>query len=385
MEPSLKMSFKTVMSSVQNPLGGTRAILAAAFCAFLLIACAPIDTRTPDIPPLLGHDTVEVEEFDPLGLSPEMERFVQTQLSGRKNSETRAWRLAIAMLDPWSFDFTYDPQVTLTAEEAFRQRRGNCLTFSNMFVAMARSAGLDAWYREVDILPEWTNVDDTLLVSKHVNAEVHDRLNSYVVDVSRRQVQKGERARRLSDREAVAQFYNNLGANALVGNDLPLAYAYFRKAAETAPAQAYAWSNLGVVLRRNGQTEDAMLAYQTAMRLDPDQAVAVNNLYTIYDEDGQLEAARELQGRVERNRRRNPYYLHYLAEVANEEHRWEDAQDLARRAIRIEPREYRFYYTLARAQFHDGNERVAQINLNRARSLAPPGVADEELELPGED
>jgi Flp pilus assembly protein TadD len=254
-----------------------------------------------------------------------------------------------------------------------------------MFVAMARSAGLEAWYREVDILPEWTNVDDTLLVSKHVNAEVHDRLHSYVVDVSRRQVQKGERARRLSDQEAAAQFYNNLGANALVGNDLARAYAYFRKAAETAPAQAYAWSNLGVVLRRNGQTEDAMLAYQTAMRLDPDQAVAVNNLYTIYDEDGQLEAAQELQARVERNRRRNPYYLHYLAEVANEEHRWEDAQDLARRAIRIEPREYRFYYTLARAQFHNGNERVAQTNLNRARSLAPPGVPDEELELPGED
>lgn len=373
------------MSRVKNIVHRTRVFCAACLCAFLLGGCAQIDTRTPDIPPLHGHDTVEIEEADLLGLSPEMKEFVDTHVADPSNGETRAWKLAFSMLDPWAFDFTYDPRVTLTAEEAFRQRKGNCLTFSNMFVAMARSIGLNAWYREVEIAPEWSNVHDTLLVSKHVNAEVHERMQSYVIDVSRRQVQKGERARRLSDREAAAQFYNNLGAEALVVNDLPRAYAYFRKAAETAPAQAYAWSNLGVVLRRNGQTDAAMLAYRTAMRLDPDQSVAVNNLYTIYDEDGQLEAARTLQARVERNRRKNPYYLHYLAEVANEEHRWEDAQNLARRAIRIEPGEYRFYYTLARAQFLGGKEQLAQSNLDQARRLAPAGVPAEELELPGDD
>ena len=60
--------------------------------------------------------------------------------------------------------------ITLTASEAFHTRRGNCLTFSNMFVAMARYAGLNAWYREVEIDPEWNSREDTLLVSLHVNA-----------------------------------------------------------------------------------------------------------------------------------------------------------------------------------------------------------------------
>ena len=298
--------------------------------------------------------------------------------------DDRAWRLSWALLDPNVLDFEYDPQVTLTAAEAFRTRRGNCLTFSNMFVAMAREAGLDAWYREVEIEPEWNALDDTLLVSLHVNAATIDRGREYVIDVSRRRIREGERHRKISDREAAAQFYNNLGADALVADDLALAHAYLRKAAATDARLAYVWSNLGVVLRRNGQTADAILAYETALRLDPRSTFALNNLYTIYDEDGVHEKAAKLQTRVERNRRRNPYYLHHLAELSAEQRDWQEAIDYSRRAIELKGDEYRFHYTLAQMQFRAGKVAEAETNLATARLLAPPAVDAKELSLPGE-
>jgi len=282
------------------------------------------------------------------------------------------------------FPFEYDPRVTLTAREAFRTRRGNCLTFSNLFIAMAREAGLQAWYREVEIPPEWSSVDDTLLVSMHVNAAMSDDGDQYVIDVSRREEKPGDRVRRLSDREAEAQFYNNLGADALVANDLALAHAYFRKALATEPRLPYVWSNLGVVLRRNGQTADAMLAYETALQLAPDNTVALNNLYTIYDEDGISDKAASLQARVERNRQRNPYYLHYLAELSAEQHDWQEAIAYSRRAIRLKRDEYRFHYTLAQMQYQAGDRAAAESNLAVARLLAPPSVNPDELTLPGE-
>jgi hypothetical protein len=83
-------------------------------------------------------------------------------------------------------DFDYDPQVTLQADEAFAARTGNCLTFSSLFIAMAREAGLEAWYQEIAIPPKWRAVNDTLLVSMHVNAVVEDNGKRYTVDVSRR-------------------------------------------------------------------------------------------------------------------------------------------------------------------------------------------------------
>ncbi len=167
-------------------------------------------------------------------------------------------------------------------------------------------------------------------------------------------------------------------------DNLALAYAYFRKALSVDASLPYVWSNLGVVLRRNEQTEEAVLAYQTALELEPQQSVALNNLYSIYDEDGDLEKAGAIRARVERNRRKNPYYLNYLAEVAVEEQRFGDAIELLNKALRIESNEYRFYFTLAQSQFLSGKTDLAQESLEQARQLAPTGLEKSELSLPGD-
>jgi len=350
--------------------------------ALLLAGCAnaPI-LRTP-VPQLSGYPEVDVPDVDLLRLSPAMHDFTTRYATENSDEAGKAWLLAYAALDPYLLDFEYDPMVTLPADEAFRAGRGNCLTFSSMFIAMARAAGLRAWYQEVIVPPEWSAVNETLLVSKHVNAVVAEWGSRYVIDVSRRKKTMLEETRRMSDAEALAQYYNNLGAEALIGGDLPTAHAYFRKSLQTLPALAYVWSNLGVVFRRNGQTSDAVLAYRSAIELDPGQSVALNNLHTLYTEEGNFEAAAEIEKRVERNRRNNPYYLHHLAEVANEEQRWSDAIDLLNHAIRLESNEYRFHYAMAQAQFFSGNPEVARASLERARELAPSDWAGEPLVLP---
>jgi Flp pilus assembly protein TadD len=317
-----------------------------------------------------------------LRMTPEMRAFTDRHAKRQAADSGKAWLLAYAALDPYMLRFEYDPMVTLTADEAFRTGRGNCLSFSSMFVAMARDAGLKAWFQEVIVPPEWSAVNEILLVSKHVNAVVVERGGRYVIDVSRRAKQPLEATRRLSDEEALAQYYNNLGADALVDSDLPEAHAYFSKALETHPGLPYVWSNLGVVLRRNGQISDAILAYQTAIDIDGEHTVALNNLHSLYTEIGDLEAASAIQQQVERNRRDNPYYLHHLAEVATEEQRWSDAIALLNRAITLEANEYRFHYTLAQAHYASGNREDASASLERARELAPAGPEQALLNLP---
>jgi tetratricopeptide (TPR) repeat protein len=372
---------------VVAPPGVSRRLALPQVCLCLWIgllpaACTAPTLRVQDVPPLAGQLVPEIHDAALLGVSPEMQQFTDVHARSGTNQAARAWMLAYASLDPYLLDFEYDPLVTLPADEAFRARRGNCLTFSNMFVAMARAAGLNAWYQEVRVPPKWSAVNETLLVSKHVNAVVEEHGQRFVIDVSRRKSTSGEQTRRLSDREAAAQYYNNLGVDALVAGNLPLAYAHFAKALETLPGQAYLWSNLGVVLRRNGQNADAILAYSMALEDEHDHAVALNNLYSLYSELGNLEAAARLERRVESNRRKNPYYLHHLAELANEERRWSDAIELLDRAIDIDPNEYRFYYTLAQAQFHAGQVDTARASLDRARELAAALPVLESLTLP---
>jgi tetratricopeptide (TPR) repeat protein len=356
--------------------------LPACLMAVLLSACSSLPQKQPAVPLLEGHSSIHIPDVDLLRMTPEMRSFTARYAKPASRDSGKAWMLAYAVLDPYLLDFEYDPMVTLTADEAFGAGRGNCLTFSGMFVAMARDAGLQAWFQEVVVPPEWSAVNETLLVSKHVNAVVAERGGRYVVDVSRREKQSLEATRRMSDDEALAQYYNNLGADALVNDDLPRAHAYFSKALGARPGLPYVWSNLGVVLRRNGQIADAILAYRAAIDLDDEHTVALNNLHSLYTETGDLQAAATIQQQVEKNRRSNPYYLHYLAEVANEEQRWSDAIALLNRAIRLQANEYRFHYTLAQAQHESGHSELARASLARARELAPPDWGEEPLTLP---
>ena len=55
---------------------------------------------------------------------------------------------------------------------------------------------------------------------------------------------------------------------------------------------------------------------------------------------------------------------------------------MGERAIRLEANEYRFYYTLAQAQFHAGQIVVARDSLDRARQLAADQPAVGPLKLP---
>jgi tetratricopeptide (TPR) repeat protein len=357
-------------------------ILPALFLAALLGGCSTTVFRQPAPPELAGFEAVQIPEVDLLRVSPGMRAFADRYAKRTPADSGKAWMLAYAALDPYLLEFEYDPMVTLPADEAYRLGRGNCLTFSGMFIAMAREAGLDAWFQEVIVPPEWSAVNETLLVSKHVNAIVADRGKRYVIDVSRRQKSPLEVARKMSDEEALAQFYNNRGADALLSDDLARSHAYFKKALKAEPELAYVWSNLGVVFRRNGQTADAIRAYRIALDLAPDESVALNNLHALYEEEGDTEAAADLASRVEKNRRRNPYYLHYLAELANEEQRWSDALDLLNRAIRLEAREYRFFYTRALTQYHAGRPEAARADLARAHDLAPVDVPHGNLTLP---
>ena len=197
--------------------------------------------------------------------------------------------------------------------------------------------------------------------------------DQWVIDISGQAVAPSRKINRISDEEAKAQHYNNLGADALTQNDLPQAFAYFSKAIEIAPRLDFVWSNLGVVYNRNGQIEDAKTAYLNAINLDPNQAISANNLYLIFQQQGNLKAASKLQARVDRHRRKNPYYLHFLAARAYHEGRLAESTEMLQKAILLQENEYRFHYDMARLQVVDGDLQAARASLDRAVQLAPNG------------
>jgi Flp pilus assembly protein TadD len=353
----------------------------AMILALLLSACAGHLSFTDRIAPLNGQPLIAIADVDLHAVSPEMEAFLDRYVSEYDIPDGKARNLVLAATDRNALPFEYNPTLTLNSVETFSAQTGNCLAFSTMLVAMARHRGLTAYYQEVEIPPQWNSIKNNLLFSLHINVVVEGRSGEWIVDISGRESMSTRKVKRITDTEALAQYYNNLGADALMDENLALAYAYFVKAVNTMPRAAYLWSNLAVVFSRNDQLEDGRQAYITALKLDPDSAIAANNLYLIYEKEGNLEAAGKLQSRVERHRRKNPYYLYHLSSLAIEEGRYAESREMLQKAISLNDKEYRFHYELARSLFLEGNREAAQASLERAVQLAPDNTLNDSTQI----
>ena len=339
----------------------------------VLGACAstPLESVTP--PPLKNAGPpVQVADVDVLEVSPEMEAFLDRYVLKYRNPHTRMELLITAVTRSGVLGFQYDETMTKTASEAFKARAGNCVAFSNLMVALARRAGLEASYQEVLLSAEWSDFeDDTVLLYKHVNVVIETGQMSWIVDVSGIKIRQSDPRRIVEDSYAKALYFNNIAVESLLEKDLPTAFAYVNSAIEADRNVIDPWVNLGVIYGRNDQLNDAAFALQQALRINPRDQSSMSNLYEIYLEQENFQAAAELEAKVERYRRNNPYYLLRLSDEALAEEQYEESIKLLRKAIKKKDDDHKLYFALAKTQYLSGEVAAAQSSLLRARELAP--------------
>ena len=338
----------------------------------MLGACASPQPVKNTPPPLQNFGPAQqVADVDILEPTPEMDEFLERYVLKYSDMHTRVYLLMSSISSNGVLGYNYDAGLTLTAKEAFETRSGNCIGFANMMIVLARKAGMKAHYQEVFRRPEWANHEDTVLLIKHINVVLEIPGYTYVVDISGVKINPNMRQRIIEDSYAKALYWNNIGAEALLKNDLPKAHAYMSRAIETEPFITDAWINMGVVLGRNEQLEDAEFALKYALEIDASEYSAMGNLYEVYVAQEDLASADELREKVENYRRSNPYYLLKLSDEAFAEARFQESIKLLQRAIRKKKNDHQLHFALAKTQYLSGELDAAEDNLVRARELAP--------------
>ncbi|MGA7617626.1 MAG: tetratricopeptide repeat protein [Thermoanaerobaculia bacterium] len=306
-----------------------------------------------------------------LAVTPEMRVFLDSHVDRRAAEAPRLRQLVWAIIDSGTFGVRYDDK-TRTASETFRVREGNCLSFSTMFIAMARYEGLDVQYQEVDIPPDWTMSRDTFVLNQHVNVFVDLGSDGRrVVDFNMSDFRSTYPMRRISDQRAIAHYYNNIGVERMQAGDVATALYCFRKAV-TSSGERYspAWTNLGTLYLRYGDRAYAEAAYLQAIQVNSSDLVAMSDLARLYDLMGDLDRAAALQKRVVDHRQQNPYYRYELARRAYVEGEYDQAIRHLRFAIRKHPREDRFDFMMALCYFQKGDVTTAQRWMTRAEEVA---------------
>jgi len=336
---------------------------------------------------------------DILALNDEIRSMLDESVAGIKDPWKRLNTLADIISKRVRYDTMDDKFGTRTAIETFESGKGNCLSFINLFVAMARHVGLHSGYQDVRTPPNWVRNREILFVTRHIGAYVE--INSYAERAYRIDFINGNKSiimwdnkdryliapsldagglyvepsstRSIGDHQALAQYYNNIASKYLAEENATEAYRYFIRAIKTDPELGFAWSNLGIVYSWNNQYDAAEKAYLQGLSInrgrdDTLEMTILSNMARLYSKTGRKEDAAYYEKIVASFRDKNPYYHFSLGRIAFESGFNEEAVKEFREAIRKKDDEHLFHYALAVTYIEMKDFKNAEKSLKKARS-----------------
>jgi len=325
-------------------------------CISALVSCLALDVElefveNPEIISQIIDQTTDLySEIEPLKLSPEITALIDSYLSPRDSVMQRLEKLQDILYSDNYFAMQYSAAKTHTAIEAFEAREGNCLSVMNLYVAMARYAGLRANFQTVAVQPNWDLHGNLLVLSQHINAT--GRVSGggrryYVVDFTPEIELQKLTSSIISDQQARALYFNNLAVEAMIDNDFEQALLYFKNALFLDSKESIIWNNVGATYSRMGNKQFAEYSYQHAFNNDNTNVTAINNLVKFYRRAGNDSLVSQYKKAAERFNSRNPYYHFAQGNIAFSNNDMETAETSFRRAIRLKQVEPDFSIALA--------------------------------------
>lgn len=306
----------------------------------------------------------------PFHTNDEMTAWAAKKLNGysHETSELKLKVLQLAFFHKGEFEFTYEQARTLTGEEAFLARHGNCMSFTSLFVAMARSLDLPVFLMSVRRQPEVEREGGLVVVNRHVVAGFRAPNKIYTYDFYVTSTGPYLSSRVIDDLMASAIYHTNIGGLAIREDELDSALENLNIATVLAPEWAPAWVNLGVAQFRLGQLDAAIGSLQQAMVVEPGNSSALVNLSKIYAKQGRdVEAETAMRAAAEGTH--NPFTLIAMADVEMTRGNFDEARKYLRRARWWYAKEPEVYDALARlATFEEDLEKTEKYS-NRALEL----------------
>lgn len=304
-------------------------------------------------------------------LDDEMRAFVAEHVDGSRAGRERMRRLLSAMIESGLMSLDYDDAKTKTARQTFHDRVGNCMSFTALFVALAREADLDVRFQTVEVPPIWYADSDLVILNNHVNALVKQNFGSrVVVDFNVTELKGDYETHEVSDKYALALYYNNKAMDALRDEDTETSFRLLKKSIETYPDIAGNWANLGVIYSRSDEDDYAIAAYHKALDLDRKHRPSLTNLASIYRSRGNAEQAEYYARQVRRYQDQNPYYHYYHALAAYNNGDLVTAEERLERAIELKDSEHKFFQLQGLIAARQGDRKVALASFEHALDLA---------------
>ncbi|HYH46393.1 MAG TPA: tetratricopeptide repeat protein, partial [Thermoanaerobaculia bacterium] len=266
-------------------------------------------------------------------------------------------------------DLQYALFPTRNAVETYRSREGNCLSFVNLFVGIARHQGLNPAYYEVNDLQRWNRREGLVVSQGHIVAGMMVKGKLSTFDFLPYRPKSYRDFKQIDDVTAAAHFYNNIGAEALMEGDVDRAVALITTATRIAPRFDKAINNLGVCHARRGEYEKALEIYQRGLAIDPDNTLILSNVARAYQQMGRPQEALALLEKIEGVNTTNPYFYLYQGELALADGKTDKAIEYMKRALKQDSEVPEVHLGFVKVYMALGEMENARHHLSRALRL----------------
>ncbi len=291
-----------------------RASLAWLACALGLMACAPErPAASPAATPaalLAEAEAAGLPHDDPLAVDPEMVAAVERTAATTGTPEQRLRYLVRYLGDAGYVNFQYQEGRSLTAKQAFRERRGDCMAYTNLFMALARHLGIEAYFVHVSQVKNYYERAGWLFVSSHVAVGVGKGPGALIVDLSWEisdwQLSLYES---IDDGQALSLYYNNVAVDHMVGGRYAEAERLFRFWIQREPGLPELPNNLGVLLNRRGRHDEALALIDEAVARFPTYKPLFTNGITAARGARRPDRAEDLERRGQALEQSDPFFL----------------------------------------------------------------------------
>ncbi|MCW8109693.1 hypothetical protein OPS25_14375 [Alteromonas ponticola] len=322
-------------------------------------------------------------EAQVFSLNEEAKLFVNRAIKPQTSSlvdAPNAHNLVESIFDHTEMGMSYSNSANSTASETFTNQTANCLSLSIMTYAMAEYAGLGAAFYTVDIPEYWVRRAGFDVLNGHINLKISPQITpgavvvfdkAIDVDFDPQDIRDQFPRKRITKKRALAMFYTNKGADALLENSYSKAYAFFREAALTDPLYSSTWTNLGVLYRINGHNNEAERAYRHSLALDEENWTAWENLAHLMKLTDREDEGKAILARLERSRLDNPFYHLILGEKAFEKREYAQAIKHYRDGWKLDRKKPQILFGLGKSYYAEGDITKAAHFLALAARFAP--------------
>ncbi|MDT8998260.1 hypothetical protein RQP53_03105 [Paucibacter sp. APW11] len=288
----------------RRPISGLISVVAS----LLLSACATTDPSVIDRlqprPQELLRDAsfaappTPIDAGQLLAMSPEMVNYAERYIRPQADKLGTRRALIDALYKRSALQISYDADYTRTAAEAFRDRRGNCLSLVIMTAAFAQYLNLPFNFRSVYVDELWSRSKELSFLAGHVNLSLSSPIrerrtqvlesDAWIVDFEPEPLTRQQRSVEISQSTVIAMYMSNRAAESLNVQRVDEAYWWARAALLVEPRYLPAYNTLGVVYRRHGDLSASEAVLRQVLSQEPDNLHALSNLALVLGDQGKL-------------------------------------------------------------------------------------------------